>query len=189
MNWKIRLARPSDADAVERLLGDFAAEDGWPRRPIDPAERRALGRGRAGKMVVWLAVEVPEDAAPAAPKREKQSKSSAAARGVPFGFVAAHEAHDLPEGPGAWLSDLYVAKSWRRRGVGRALLAAVAAWSRARGGRWIMWHTDPGDAEARRFYASIGGAERPTHLLITLKGQPFLRMAAKAARAPSPRRR
>jgi aminoglycoside 6'-N-acetyltransferase I len=156
VSWTIRTARAADADDVERLLGDFAAEDGWPRHPIDPAERAALGRQRAGGMRVWLAVHD---------------------GGAAVGFAAAHEAHDLPEGPGAWLSDLYVAPAFRRKGAGRALVAAVAAWTRKRGGRWIMWHTDPGDADARRFYAKIGGAERPTHLLVTLKGRAFLRLA------------
>lgn len=161
--FTVRRARPADVDVVDRLLGDFAAEDGWPRQSICDAERAAFGRDRTGAMHVWLAV---------------------AADGTPFGFAAAHEAHDLPEGQGAWLSDLYVAAPWRRHGAGRALITAVARWSRSRGGRWVMLHTDPNDADARRFYASVGARERPSHLLVTLKWD----AAPPTPKASSPRR-
>ena len=157
VTWRVRRARPSDADAVERLLGDFAEEGGWPRKPIHSAERASFAARTRGSMRVWVAAE---------------------SQRAPFAFAAAHEAHDLPEGPGAWLSDLYVAPQHRSGGVGRALVAAVARWSATRGGGWIMWHSDPQNEAARRFYAALGAEERPTHLLNTLKGRALRRLWA-----------
>lgn len=55
-----------------------------------------------------------------------------------------------------YLVDLYVESAARRRGVGRALMAAVARAGRARGARLIMWHVEQTNEAARRFYASVG---------------------------------
>jgi aminoglycoside 6'-N-acetyltransferase I len=57
--------------------------------------------------------------------------------GAPAGFVEASLRSDYVNGtdssPVAFLEGLYVAPQYRRQGVGRALVAAVAAWGRAKG--------------------------------------------------------
>jgi aminoglycoside 6'-N-acetyltransferase I len=57
--------------------------------------------------------------------------------GAPIGFVEASLRSDYVNGtdssPVAFLEGIYVAPQYRRQGVGRALVAAVAAWGRAQG--------------------------------------------------------
>jgi aminoglycoside 6'-N-acetyltransferase I len=57
--------------------------------------------------------------------------------GVPAGFVEAALRTDYVNGtdssPVAFLEGVYVAPQYRRQGVGRALVATVAAWGRAQG--------------------------------------------------------
>lgn len=56
----------------------------------------------------------------------------------------------------AVLWDLRVAPAWRGRGVGAALFRAAAAWSCARGARWLKVETQNVNATACRFYARQG---------------------------------
>jgi GNAT superfamily N-acetyltransferase len=58
----------------------------------------------------------------------------------------------------ASIEDLYVGKDARRRGVGRALLAAVGARCRARGISYVEVQTDDGAAP---FYAALGYEPEP----------------------------
>jgi ribosomal protein S18 acetylase RimI-like enzyme len=60
----------------------------------------------------------------------------------------------------AYLEDLYVRASHRRRGYGRALLEAVFARTRERGGVYIELGASAGDAEAIAFYETLGFTDR-----------------------------
>jgi hypothetical protein len=55
-----------------------------------------------------------------------------------------------------YLGDLYVEKAARRRGIGGALMAAVAEAGQARGAEIMVWGVLHSNAAARRFYATIG---------------------------------
>lgn len=59
--------------------------------------------------------------------------------------------------PGVFLDDLYVRPPFRRRGLGRALLKAVAAACAELGGRF-EWITLRWNENAFRFYRSIGAS-------------------------------
>jgi len=59
--------------------------------------------------------------------------------------------------PGVFLEDLYVRPAYRRRGIGRALLAAVANLCADLGGRF-EWIALRWNENALRFYRSIGAA-------------------------------
>jgi ribosomal protein S18 acetylase RimI-like enzyme len=56
---------------------------------------------------------------------------------------------------GVYLADLVVAKSARRSGVGRVLVAAVEAATRARGRSYVWWIVPPGNKGALRFYEAL----------------------------------
>lgn len=56
----------------------------------------------------------------------------------------------------AYLEDLYVRAAHRRRGYGRALLEAVFARTRERGGVYIELGASAGDTEAVAFYEALG---------------------------------
>jgi GNAT superfamily N-acetyltransferase len=54
-----------------------------------------------------------------------------------------------------YLQDLYTAGDVRGRGVGKALVEAVAAWARERGLDRVYWHTREDNATARRLYDQV----------------------------------
>ena len=59
-------------------------------------------------------------------------------------------------GPSAWVEDLVVLASERRRGTGRALLEAARAWAATRGARRLQLLADRDNASALAFYARLG---------------------------------
>jgi GNAT superfamily N-acetyltransferase len=54
-----------------------------------------------------------------------------------------------------YLQDLFTAPAARGHGVGRALIAAVTEWARARGLDRVYWHTRADNATARRLYDRV----------------------------------
>jgi GNAT superfamily N-acetyltransferase len=82
--------------------------------------------------------------------------------------------------PGIWLEDLFVRPSHRRAGIGRALLAAVAARVRDTGGERLEWAALDWNELALGFYRGLAAetmGEWITHRLI---GEPLRRLAAEA---------
>jgi len=70
---------------------------------------------------------------------------------------------------GVWLEDLFVRPSCRRNGVGRALLAAVAARTRERGGQRLEWSALDWNELALDFYRGLGASQMSewiTHRLV-----------------------
>ena len=59
-----------------------------------------------------------------------------------------------------WVSELVVAERFRRRGIGRMLMAAAVAEWRLRGGHQVMLEVAHARPEARALYASSGFEER-----------------------------
>jgi GNAT superfamily N-acetyltransferase len=57
-----------------------------------------------------------------------------------------------------WLHDIFVAPSARGRGVGHALMAAVAAETVRGGGVSLDWGVHPANAGALEFYRRLGAA-------------------------------
>lgn len=57
---------------------------------------------------------------------------------------------------GLYLADLYIEVHWRRRGIARAMVAAVAAESRRRGRTFVWWVTLANNTEAQAFYRTLG---------------------------------
>jgi GNAT superfamily N-acetyltransferase len=54
-----------------------------------------------------------------------------------------------------YLEDLFTAPEARGRGVGRALIGAVAAWAAERGCGRVYWHTHETNATARLLYDKL----------------------------------
>ena len=55
-----------------------------------------------------------------------------------------------------WMLDLYVRPAWRSRGIGRALVAAVAHEAVRRGFTCLEWGVRGSNTRARRFYRRLG---------------------------------
>ncbi|WP_376089583.1 GNAT family N-acetyltransferase [Roseomonas sp. CCTCC AB2023176] len=85
------------------------------------------------------------------------------------GFATATPLYDATRcAPILMVLDLYVEAQARRRGIARALLAALAAEARARGAAALWWGVDEGDDEAESFYRAVGAVaeERFTGMLL-----------------------
>jgi GNAT superfamily N-acetyltransferase len=80
---------------------------------------------------------------------------------------------------GVWLEDLFVRPDHRRGGVGRALLAAVAARLRERGGRRLEWAALDWNEPALSFYAALGARRMPEWITHRLVGADLDRLAAE----------
>jgi ribosomal protein S18 acetylase RimI-like enzyme len=54
------------------------------------------------------------------------------------------------------IETLIVARAQRRRGIGRALMAAATEWARGHGAHQLLLPVWAGNADAERFYAALG---------------------------------
>jgi GNAT superfamily N-acetyltransferase len=141
----VRPARPSDASAIAALLREL----GWFEHlnavtPDQASEHvaRHLGLCQADASHLVLVAEV------------------AGGQVVAYGAV-----HWLPylfkTGPEAYVSELFVGRDWRGRGLGRALLAAMEQKARARGCSQLMLvNNRQRDSYRRGYYAKQGWQER-----------------------------
>src|SRR4051794_19978282 len=86
--------------------------------------------------------------------------------GAPAGFVSGVEMTHPDKGTEMFLYELGVDEPARRQGVGRALVAALAAIARERG-CYDMWTaTEPDNAAARATYARAGAGECPAQVVV-----------------------
>lgn len=147
------LASPRDADAVRRMVDAYARDPmgGAEPLPDDVLERLVPGLRAHPTTRVWLAWQGDAPAGVA----------------VCFLGFATFEARPLLN-----VHDLVVAPDHRRRGVGRALLEAVAAGARELGCCRVTLEVRQDNAPARALYAAVGfrgyvlgGEERPMHFL------------------------
>jgi GNAT superfamily N-acetyltransferase len=81
--------------------------------------------------------------------------------------------------PGVWLEDLFVRPPHRRFGVGRALLAAVAARTHERGGERLEWAALDWNELALGFYRRLGARTMGEWITHRLDGPALARVAAE----------
>jgi len=79
---------------------------------------------------------------------------------------------------GVWLEDLFVRPAHRRAGIGQALLAAVAARLRERGGERLEWAALDWNEPALSFYGALGARTMPEWITHRLVGEGLDRLAA-----------
>jgi GNAT superfamily N-acetyltransferase len=80
---------------------------------------------------------------------------------------------------GMYLEDLYVEPRWRRRGVGRKLLAQVARVASARGCTQMNWSVLDWNELALNFYRKLGAEKVREWEAYRLAGAAFDRLARK----------
>jgi GNAT superfamily N-acetyltransferase len=81
---------------------------------------------------------------------------------------------------GIWLEDIYVRPQHRKGGAGRALLAAVAAKLRERGGERLEWAALDWNELALGFYRGLGARAMSEWITHRLVGEDLERLAAEA---------
>lgn len=90
---------------------------------------------------------------------------------------------------GIWLEDIFVRPAHRNAGVGRALLAEVAAALRARGGDRLEWSALTWNELALGFYRGLGAQRMDDWVTHRLVGPDLESLAAEAVRDPGAARR
>ena len=88
---------------------------------------------------------------------------------------------------GVYLADLYVDFDYRRYGVGRALMKAVARACSDLGGEWMFWSVHKRNRSARKFYKTLALELRDVVLCAALSDS-FDRLARQPV-STSPKRR
>lgn len=99
--------------------------------------------------------------------------------GVPAGAAVWHRAFSTFRGrETVYLEDICVLESFRKRGVGQALLKAMARLARDRGANdlhWLMMHWND---DARRFYEAAGAEIEDGNCFCRLSGAALERLAS-----------
>jgi len=132
----IRPAGPDDAEALAPLVRALALFDG----------KGDVGHLTPATIAAWLTGPTPAfDAV------------IALADGEALGYAAFYRAFSLYRGgPLMLLENLYVTEAARKRGVGRRLVAAVAAEAQRRGYQRMELHVTESNRATRTFYERIG---------------------------------
>jgi GNAT superfamily N-acetyltransferase len=166
----IRRATVEDAEALAELARGLGTHQGDPVGNFSPAVVRRDGFGVAP---CWIAIIAERD-------------------GQPVGYAMYHSAYDAPHAArGLYLQDLYVREDERRRGTGRALMAAVAREAREAGCIFFWWTAKQWNTDALEFYRSLGAASE-TVVAHALFGEAFDRLIdsdPQAGRTRRPRSR
>jgi GNAT superfamily N-acetyltransferase len=158
--FRIRAAQPDDAEAVARLAAAGAQEERRQGRlSADAFRRDGFGpRAAFGALVADMG------------------------GGTLAGYAIHYPAYDTDSAVrGIFLADLYVTDAMRRRGVGRALVAGLAAHTRAEGGRFMFWAVLRRNKGGRRFYRKLA-PELGDAILCAALGRDFERLADMAGR-------
>ncbi len=90
---------------------------------------------------------------------------------------------------GIWLEDLFVRPSHRGAGVGKALLSAVAARVRERGGARLEWSALDWNELALGFYRGIGARTMGEWITHRLDGEALTRLAGESIARPAEQHR
>ena len=88
--------------------------------------------------------------------------------------------------PGLYLEDLFVKPAWRKRGIGRALLAQLARIATDRGCGRMEWSVLNWNELALRVYRGIGAQPLNDWTVYRLTGESLTGLAAGAPAVPRP---
>ena len=155
----VRPARAEDAAVVAELTNALNRHEGRMRSPFTADLIRSDGFGANAAFSVVLAE----------------------LDGAVVGYAMFHPAYNSDVAARElWLVDLFVVRAARGQGVGRALLAWVAAEAVRRGAATLSWAVQSSNVRARGFYERIGARDSDLRIL-ELAGPSLAALAAEAA--------
>jgi GNAT superfamily N-acetyltransferase len=161
--FTIRPARIDDVDSLSALGRQLNESQGDPTEHFVPAVVREHVFGSRPRIRVFVADINGEVAGYASHTPSYES-----------GWAA----------PGYYLCDLFVARPYRRRGIARALVAAVANRAKAEGCVYLWWASTPRNREAHAFCGSLG-ATKEVILAHALIAEEFDKLSAEYQGASS----
>ncbi len=157
---RVRRATPHDVPELLRMFGELA--DYEKLRHLLAADEAKLGEALFGER-------------PAAEALIAQRGEEVAGYAVFYWTFSSFLAIQ-----GIWLEDLFVRPAHRAAGVGRALLAAVAATLRERGGERLEWSALDWNELALGFYRGLGAETMDEWVTHRLTGERLRSLAAEA---------
>lgn len=164
---EIRPARPADVELIFSLIAELAEYERAPEQVTGTPELLAEALFGARPWAEALIAEV---------------------AGEPVGFALFHGSFSTWEcRPGIWLEDLYVPPQHRRGGVGRALLAEVAAIAVERGCARLEWAALDWNTPALDFYRGLAAKRLEDWLMHRLDGEALLAVAGESGGGRQPR--
>jgi GNAT superfamily N-acetyltransferase len=154
----VRAAEPRDVAAIHGLIGELADYEKLRHQFIGSAvdlERHLFGP----RPCAWALV--------------------AEVEGVVRGFALSFRSYStFLCRPGIYLEDLYVQPAWRRHGIGRALLAALAQQAVEEGCGRLEWAVLDWNAPSIAFYRQLGAQPMDEWTTFRLTGEALTRLAA-----------
>jgi GNAT superfamily N-acetyltransferase len=130
MEFKIRAAKPADAEAIALL----SRELGYPAELKTVRERLRRILGREDQRVV--VAEIPS--------------------GAVCGWLQAHSSIAVESGLRVEIVGLIVSETMRRRGVGRCLVEYAETWAKEISAETVVVRSNAKRVESRVFYPSLG---------------------------------
>jgi GNAT superfamily N-acetyltransferase len=154
----IRPANPSDVPMLNALIHEFAE---FERLPVTATEAALLRDGfcESPKFRVLMA----------------EWEGKAAGYAFFFDYYSSFEGR-----PGLFLEDIYVRDQYRGKGIGKALLARVAAIAKEQKCFGVRWQVLDWNTPAIEFYKSLGARFLEEWKTVTLDGDALLRVAGSS---------
>jgi GNAT superfamily N-acetyltransferase len=155
MSYEIREATAADVPAVMALVRELAEFERLEHEVVgDPGLlRHALASGHCAALL-------------------------AEAEGLPVGLALYfHNFSTFLARRGLYLEDLYVKPTFRKHGIGRALLRRLAQIAVERGCGRFEWAVLDWNVDAMRFYESIGAKPIKEWVICRLTGEPLRALA------------
>lgn len=172
--WRVRPARPDDVPAVDALVRELAAYEREPDAVEGTAQDLADALFGPDPRVHCHVVEVTGGG----PHVVDSDVVETAVVGMALWFVS----YSTWRGRhGIWLEDLYVRPQHRGRGLGRALLQALAAECTTRGWTRLEWTVLDWNIPAHGFYRSLGAAPLQEWTTWRLEGEALQSLGAAPA--------
>lgn len=157
----VRRAESGDAEALAALGRALNLQQRDPSSHFTAEAVRRDGFGDTPRFEAWMAV--------------LDDRAVGYALVVPAAYETAYAKS------GVYVQDLFVEPGARRRGVGRALLAAVAADARRRGLEFVWWASRTWNTASHAFFRTLATAEEPVTAFAAF-GDEFARLADEGDR-------